>query len=181
MTASGRNREPAPPIERIGSARRAWVSVRNTAAVFAPMWIASLFLGPADTNGDWADLTWVAIGSVYYVVALVVVLPIFAFTLGRWIDKRTWRSTRRAVLTFGYYGLAWGVVSIGIYGFGGNASFGLILWLVIPGVAAAVARLLLDVRSLGWTIVSWVLYVLAMLPVVWVILVKLTGGLNRPV
>ena len=48
-------------------------------------------------------------------------------------------------------------------------------------VAAAVARLLLDVRSLGWTIVSWVLYVLAMLPVVWVILVKLTGGLNRPV
>jgi len=72
-------------------------------------------------------------------------------------------------------------VAIGIYGFGGNASFGLILWLVIPGVAAAVARLLLDVRSLGWTIVSWVLYVLAMLPVVWVILVKLTGGLNRPV
>jgi hypothetical protein len=171
-------REPAPSIERIGSARRAWVSVRNTTAIFAPLWILSLFLGPTADNGDWADLTWVALGSIYYAVAIVLVLPVFAFTLGRWIDKRTWRSTRKAVLTFGYYGLAWGVVAVGLYGFGGNASGGLLLWLLIPGVAAAVARLLLDVRSVSWTIISWVVYVFAMLPVLYVLLIQLTGGFN---
>ncbi len=127
--AAFRRREPAPSIERIGSARRAWVSVRNATVIFAPLWVISLLLGPTSKNGDWADLTWVAIGSIFYVVALVVVLPLFAFTLGRWIDKRTWRSTRKAVLTFGYYGLAWGVVAVGIYGFGGNPSLGLLLWL----------------------------------------------------
>ena len=73
--AAFRKREPAPSIERIGSARRAWLSVRNATAIFAPLWIVSMFLGPADHNGDWADLTWLAIGAVYYVVALVLVLP----------------------------------------------------------------------------------------------------------
>jgi hypothetical protein len=82
------------------------------------------------------------------------------------------------VLTFGYYGLAWGVVAVGLYGFGGNASGGLLLWLLIPGVAAAVARLLLDVRSVSWTIISWVVYVFAMLPVLYVLLIQLTGGFN---
>ena len=66
------------------------------------------------------------------------------------------------MLTFGYYGLAWGVVAVGLYGFGGDVSVGLLLWLVIPGIAAAVARLLLDVRSVWWSGVSWWFYLLAM-------------------
>ena len=173
-----RRREPAPSIERIGSARRAWVSVRNASVIFAPLWIVSLLLAPAPTGDDFADWAWIAMGSFYYVVALVLVLPAFAFTLGRWIDKRTWRSTRRAALTFGYYGLAWGVVAIGVYGLGGNAAVGLALWLLTPGIAAAGARLLLDVRSVAWTIISWVLYVLALLPVLFLLLIQLTDGFS---
>ena len=179
--AEWRRRDPAPSIERIGSARRAWVSVRNASVIFAPLWIGSLLLGPASTDGDFTDLAWIAMGTFYYVVALVLVLPAFAFTLGRWIDKRTWRSTRRAVLTFGYYGLAWGVVAIGLYGLGGNAGAGLLLWLLVPGIAAAGARLLLDVRSVAWTIISWVLYVLAMLPIIYLLVIQLTGGFNQAV
>ena len=169
-TSQWRRRDPAPSIDRIGSARRAWVSVRNTTALFAPLWAASLFVRPANRNGDWEDLAWVIAGMIFYVAAVLVVLPLFAFTLGRWIDKRTWRSTRRAVLTFGYYGVAFGVAAVGLYGLGGNAGVGLVLWLLIPGVAAAGARLLLDVRSVGWTIVSWVLYVLAMTAVLAVLM-----------
>ena len=176
MSTTVRILDPAPPIERPGSAVRAWVALRSTGAIFAPLWVASLFFGPTATNGDWADLTWVAIGTLFYVVALVIVLPAFAFTIGRWIDKRTWRSTRKSALTFGYYGLAWGAVAVGIYGFGGNASFGLLLWVLIPGIAAAVARVLLDVRSIAWAVISWVLFVLALLPALYLALVQLFRG-----
>lgn len=168
-------REPAPSIERIGSARRAWVSTRNATSIFAPLWVGSLFLGPKHVGDSWADVTWVAIGAIFYAVAVVAVIPAFAFTLGPWIDKKTWRSTRRAVTTFGYYGLAWGVVAVGVYGLGGATGFWLLLWLLIPGLTAALARLLLDVRSVGWTIVSWTLYVLAVFAALYLIAILLTA------
>ena len=85
------------------------------------------------------------------------------------------------MFTFGYYGVAFGVVAVGLYGLGGNAGVGLVLWLLIPGIAAAAARLLLDVRSLVWTVTSWVLYVAAILPALWALLVQFTGGYNQAV
>jgi hypothetical protein len=151
------------------------VSTRNATSIFAPLWVGSLFLGPKHVGDSWEDVTWVAIGAIFYAVAVVVVIPAFAFTLGRWIDKKTWRSTRRAVTTFGYYGLAWGVVAVGVYGLGGATGFWLLLWLLIPAVAAAISRLLVDVRSVGWTIVSWTLYVLAVFAALYLIAILLTA------
>lgn len=167
-----------PSFERPGSARRAWFGVRNTAAIFAPLWIGSLFFGPESTGEGWADLTWVAIGTLYYVAALLVVLPAFAFTLGRWIDKRTWRGTRRAALIYGYYGLGWGVVALGVYGLGGNPGVGVAMWLLIPAIAAAGARMLLNVHSKVWTVISWLLCVLAVVPAVLLVIGQMTGSLS---
>ena len=160
-----RRREPAPSIERIGSARRAWVSVRNASVVFAPLWIGSLLLGPRPPTATGPTSRGWRSESSSTSSRSCSCCRCSPSRLGRWIDKRTWRSTRTAVLTFGYYGLAWGVVAVGLYGLGRQREHR----------AAAVAA---DSRDRGgggaaaarrsqrrWTIISWVLYVLAMLPV----------------
>ena len=61
-------------------------------------------LGKPASSDNNSDLTWAALGTVFYIAGLVVVLPIFAFTLGRWLDRKTWRDTRRAAVRFGIYG-----------------------------------------------------------------------------
>lgn len=164
----------SPASERPGSPQRALAGVRNTGAVFAPLWVAAILLGKPASSDNNSDLTWAALGTVFYILGLVVVLPIFAFTLGRWLDRKTWRDTRRAAVRFGIYGGGFGLLAILIYGIGGGPTLlGIVMWVAVPAVAAGAGRLLLDVRNKAWLAVSWVVFLVALLPVAYVIVAKL--------
>lgn len=154
-----------PALDRPGSAARAWLGCRATTAALLPLWFAATFVAQfaVEEADGWEGLIWIVVAMLAYIVATMLVIPAFAFTVGRWIDRRTAaRSRAGAVMSFAAWGAGLGLLSaLVIAPAGGIAWLGFVAVALAPAIAAAVGRLLVDARGAGWTVLIWTGYVAA--------------------
>lgn len=128
-----------------------------------PLWVGAAVAAQfaADAADTWESIVWIVVAVLGYVSATMLVIPVFAFTVGRWIDRRSAaRSRNGAVLTFAAWGGGLGVLTaLVIAPAGGIAWLGFVAVALAPAIAAAVGRLLLEVRGAGWSVLIWTGYV----------------------
>ena len=66
----------------------------------------------ANTAGDdMDDIGWFIMAALAFVLGALLIVPAFAFTVGRWLDRRTSdRGLGYAVATFALMGLGFGII-----------------------------------------------------------------------
>ena len=141
-----------------GSAQRAFLGWRTTASAMLPIWGALPFLSDELMRGGdgFQDLAFVILMLLGYCAAVLVVIPAFTFSIGRWVDGRTARrGTRRAVIVFGIYGLGFGVLLTLLLGPAALTPMGVVAMLAAPTLTAIVARLLVQLTGRAWFIILW--------------------------
>lgn len=137
---------------------------RNTASVMLPIWFGLPFLtgGASRADDGWYDLAFVLLMFMAYCVGVLGVIPIFAFTVGRWLDRRSApRGVRSATLTFALYGFGFGLFLALLLGFSGLTLLGVAVVVLAPTVTAAAGRLLMELRGRVWGIVLWATFGIA--------------------
>ena len=128
-------------------------------------WLPLIFIGPRvlKTVEGFQDLAYALLVTLAYALGVVVVVPLFVFTLGRWLDRRTApRGLGRSVFTFAIYGFGFGIVFALLLGMGGVRPLGIATLMVVPLLSAILGRLFVELRGPAWYAVFWVVYVLAM-------------------
>jgi hypothetical protein len=65
------------------------------------------------------------------------------------------------VLTFGIYGLGFGIVVLLLAGVSGLTALGALVLLVAPALTAVAGRLLVELRGAVWNLIFWVSFALA--------------------
>jgi len=186
-TTSGDREVPAGDVEvRVerltpGSAARAFLAWRTTTIAMLPLWMGLASLASrANPAGDTMDdLGWVFMSIVLYTAGVLVVVPAFAFTVGRWVDRRTaTQGLGYAVAMFALCGLVFGIiVGTGIL-LGGDANaLGVAALVAAPAIAAAAGRLLCELRGAAWSAVLWVLFAIALVPILLALGAALGGRL----
>lgn len=135
--------EPQTPVYR------AWVATALMVALFAVLFVSSLFLLRYFVNpaGGLADLAYVVVALFAYPITVVVLIPATAHTLGRYIDRRTrgW-SHLQAALVFAVVAAGIGSIVGGPLALtGGVGALPLINYVLVPGLAAFGTRMLLPV------------------------------------
>ena len=147
-----------------GSANRAFLAWRTTASAMLLFWIPLPLLAesiPRDSEG-FQDLAFVLLAILTYGVGVLVVIPLFAFTVGRWIDRRSAvGGLRRSVVTFGLYGLAFGLVLVLLLGFSALTPLGVLVLLLAPTLTALAGRVLMELKGRAWYIIIWATFALA--------------------
>jgi len=161
------NPAPKPGLNTAvpGSAARAFLGWRTTASALLVFWGPLPFMWRLILQGSdpFADLAFVLLAVMIYGAAIFLVIPLFAFTLGRRIDRRTSPlGLRRSVISFGLWGAGFGLIVVLLGGFG-LTPLGAALLFLSPTLAAVVGRLLVEVRGRGWAITWWVTFTLAVL------------------
>ena len=148
-----------------GSAKRAFLGWRSTASALLFLWAPVPFAWRVliQEPEGFEDLAFVVLAVLAYAVAVVVLIPAFAFTIGRAVDRRTTpRGVRRSAISFAIWGAGFGLVMVLLVGFGATA-LGAAVLLFVPALAAAVGRLLVELRGRGWAIAIWVTFTMAVL------------------
>lgn len=172
---------PTPAIERRGSARRALRGLIATFAVGVTLGTVLLYVcAQYVPNREWDDLQFVIYGVLTIVVGFALVLPAAAFTLGRWLDRRTaGASELEAAIRFGVAGLFLALVPLGL-AFGNLVhSFAAVAFFPVLGFAAGfLGRGLfgLGLRGAGWRVVTLVLFLLALAPLVYFLATLAVGA-----
>jgi hypothetical protein len=169
---------PVPALERPGSAKRAWRGVVATVAVGMPvgiglLWLCAQVIPPA----EWDDLQFIAYGVISLVVGLLIVLPIVAFTLGRWLDSRA--SRPGPVVRFGVAGLVFGLVPMGLAFSDLAHAWAALAYFPVLGLATgALGRALFEasLTSRAWRVIMWLLFGVSCLPLAWSVVVQASGG-----
>ncbi len=163
-----RNSAPKPGLNPAvpGSAARAFLGWRTTASALLFVWGVVPFgwrFILRDPEG-FEDLAFVLLAVFAYGAALFVVIPAFAFTLGRWIDRRTTpRGLGRSLISFGLWGFGFGLVMVLLVGIAALTPVGIVVLLAAPTLAAVIGRVLVELRGRGWAITFWVTFTLAVL------------------
>jgi len=147
-----------------GTASRAFFAWRTTASAMLPIWAGIPFLSTAVLRNPegFQDLAFVLLAILTYCAGVFAVIPLFAFTVGRWLDRRSaevglWRS----VATFGLYGAGFGLVLVLLLGFSALTPLGVLVLLLAPTLAAVVGRLLMELKGRAWYIIIWATFSLA--------------------
>ncbi|PKQ25937.1 MAG: hypothetical protein CVT64_07835 [Actinobacteria bacterium HGW-Actinobacteria-4] len=128
---------------------RAWVATALMVALFAMLFIPSLLLIDVfhDSTRVFQNITYALVALIAFAVTVVVLIPVGAHTLGRYIDARTREgSDLRAALIFA--GVAAGIGSVMAVPFTLSGSVGvlpLLTYMLVPGLAAFGTRMLLPV------------------------------------
>jgi len=128
-------------------------------------WLPLIFIGPRvlRTVEGFQDLAYALLVTLAYALGVVVVVPLFVFTLGRWLDRRTSaRGLGRSVFTFAIFGLGFGIVFALLLGMGGVKPLGIATLMLVPLLSAIVGRLFVELHGRAWYVVFWATYVLAM-------------------
>lgn len=151
---------------------RAWIAVALTAPLFALLFLPSLLLVevfPASGDG-WAELAYAALGLFAYAAGVLVVLPVVAHTVGRFVDARTRdTSTVKAGVVFGVLAGALGsVIAVPMTLDGQVGVTPLVSYVAAPALAAFLTRVLLPVavRYRGVRITAIVVAALVAAPTV---------------
>jgi len=137
---------------------------RGTAAAMLPIWFALPFLARQvlETSEGFQDLAFVILMFIAYCVGVLAVIPAFAFTIGRWLDRRSApRGVRSSATTFGLYGFGFGIFLMLLLGFNGLTPMGIAVVVLAPTLTAVAGRLLLELRGLVWEIVLWAAFGIA--------------------
>lgn len=169
------------PSETPGSVARALYGWRATASVMLPIWVGVLALSSFSvrTNDAWQDLAFVVLVMITYVLGVLVVVPLFAFLIGRWLDRRTApRGVRRSVTWFAIYGFGFAIVLVLLFGLSGLTWIGASTLLFAPTLAAAAGRLLVEVRGRVGSIVLWVTFALAIAVALGITLTLIAGRIG---
>jgi len=149
-----------------GSVARAFLAWRTTATAMLLLWIPLPLLGPQtlkSTEG-FQDLAFVILTVIAYAVGVLAVLPLFVFTLGRWLDRRTApRGLGHSVFIFAIYGLGFGIALALLLGLGGVTPVGTAALMAVPLLSAVAGRLLVELDGRAWFYVFWVTFTLAMM------------------
>jgi hypothetical protein len=147
-----------------GSLRRAVLGWRAAASLMLPLWAPLPFLAEwaSRSTDGFEDLAFVTLMLIAYVVAVLFLIPAFALTIGRWVDRRTAPlGLRRATVIFGIWGFGFGLALALVLGVSALTPLGIAVVLLVPALAAAGARLLLELRGLAWEIILWAMFALA--------------------
>jgi len=147
-----------------GSAQRAFLGWRTTASAMLPIWVCVPFLSDVLMRGGdgFQDLAFVILALLSYCAAVLVVIPAFTFSLGRWLDGRTARrGTRRAVIVFGIYGLGFGVLLTLLLGPAALTPLGAVVMFLAPTLTAVAGRLLAQLTGRAWFAILWGTFALA--------------------
>ncbi|PKQ25936.1 MAG: hypothetical protein CVT64_07830 [Actinobacteria bacterium HGW-Actinobacteria-4] len=128
---------------------RAWVATALMAALFAMLFIPSLFLLRvfANPTEGFADLAYVVVALFAYAITVVVLIPATAHTLGRYIDRRTstWPDLKAAMLFAGVAAMIGSLVAVPLTLDSGMGPLPFINYMLVPGLAAFGTRMLLPV------------------------------------
>ncbi|MGC4174642.1 hypothetical protein [Demequina sp.] len=141
-----------------GSVGRAILGWRATASAMLPIWIGLVFLSPSASrsNEGFEDLAFLLLMLITYCLGVLVVVPAFAFTIGRWSDRRTApRGLRASLIPFGIYGFGFGLMLALLLGVSGLTPVGVLAVIVAPTLAAVLGRLLVELRGRLWNYVLW--------------------------
>jgi len=173
--------DPIPAIERRGSARRAFRGYLATVAAGVPLGSALLWLcAQYVPNSEWDDLGFVIYGMLTIVFGFGVLLPIAAFTLGRWLDVRTARaSEREAAVRFGVAGMILALVPLGLaFGQLFHSVAAIAFFPVLGFAAGALGRRLFELgrRRAVWRVLTLVLFLASLAPILYLIATYLVGG-----
>ena len=164
-----------------GSAARAFLAWRTTAAAMLPVWIGlASTASVANTSGDdLDDIGWFIMSALAFVLGVLVIVPAFVFTVGRWLDRRTsQRGLGYSVATFALVGLAFGIIFGVVIGLEGHVTLiGIISLVAAPAIAAALGRLLCEVRGAIWSGLVWAVFIIALVPSVLVVGLYALSGL----
>ena len=174
-------RDLRPRNETPGSAARAFLGWRTTAAAMLPLWIglASIAQLANPSGDDLDDIGWLILTALTYGLAVLLIVPAFAFTIGRWLDRHTAaRGLGYAVTIFALVGLGFGIIVGAVIGADGDATaVGIGALVAAPAIAAAAGRLLCELRGPVWSAVVWVLFVIAVAPALLVVVVYFGASL----
>jgi hypothetical protein len=172
---------PVPALERPGSAKRAW---RGAVATFGVgMSVAFVLMFPAARLATGDSLQFVVYAMISVGFGLTVVLPIVAFTLGRWLDKRSaGSSTRGAMVRFAVAGAIFAAIPVAL-AFTDvlrDGWAGIPYYVVVGALAGGLGRGLfeLGLRRVEWRIVAWVLFAAGLAPVLWMAFVQASAGIG---
>ena len=174
-------RDVRPSNGAPGSAARAFLGWRTTAAAMLPLWIGLASIAQVATvSGDGEDdIGWMAMTAFLFLLGVLLIVPAFAFTIGRWLDRRTAaRGVGFAVAIFAACGLGFGIAVGAVIGAGGDATaVGIGALIAAPTIAAAAGRLLCELRGPVWSAVVWGLFVIALAPTVLFVVVYVGASL----
>lgn len=148
-----------------GSTSRAFLGWRTTASAMLPVWVGVLFLAPSAvrTTEGLQDLAFVVITLLTYGFGVLVVVPAFVFTIGKWLDRRTApRGLRRSLIVFGLYGLGFGIALTLALGPSALTGVGVAATLLAPALTAVAGRLLVELKGSAWFYVIWGAFGLSM-------------------
>jgi len=186
MSTSTGDREvtttPAPDSQHTpGTAARAFLAWRTTVAAMLPVWIglASIATSVSSSGDDIDDFGWILMSVFVYGLSVIVVVPAFVFTVGRWLDRRTsQRGLGYSVATFAIVGMLFGVIIAVVIGTDGDASWlGIGALVAAPAIAAAGGRLLCELRGAVWSGVLWAVFIIAVVPSVLLVGLYALSGL----
>lgn len=156
-----------------GSAQRAFLGWRATASALLPIWaLIPLLTESLVQEGDgFQDLAFVLLSLLIYCAAVLVVIPGLAFTLGRWLDRRTApRGLRRSAISFGLVGFGFGLVLVLLLGLGALTGLGALVVLLAPTVAAVAGRLIVELKGTSWLVIIWGAFALAVMAAIAIIM-----------
>ena len=151
-----------------GSSRRAFLAWRTTAAAMLIVWAGLASMAPLAHQGDSSeDFGWMILTALLFIPGVLIVVPAFVFTLGRWVDRRTSeRGLRFAVAIFALCGLVFGIAAGAMVAASGDVTaLGVGALVAAPAISAAAGRLLCELRGAVWNGVVWTLFVIALLPI----------------
>jgi hypothetical protein len=165
-----------------GSVARAFLAWRATASAMLVVWLPMPFIAPSfpRSNDGFQDLAALLLVIFAYAAGVVAVIPAFAFTLGRWLDRRTApRGLGHSVLIFSLYGLGFGILLAMVLGVSGLNPVGILALVAAPLLTAVAGRLLIELKGRVWFFVLWGMFAIAITIALAMVMSVVLSGFGR--